>query len=32
MIDMAPLPYLIKLAVFMSLEEVLCLQIGRAHV
>ena len=25
MIDMAPLPYLIKLAVFMSLEEVLCL-------
>ena len=25
MIDMAPLPYLIKLAVFMSMEEVLCL-------
>lgn len=25
MIDMAPLPYLIKLAVFMSLEEVRCL-------
>lgn len=25
MIDMAPLPHLIKLAVFMSLEEVLCL-------
>lgn len=25
MIDMAPLPYLIKFAVFMSLEEVLCL-------